>query len=225
MSVSGSPKPSYRCVMDDGEVLQVAEGAFSFGLSERSGKPRLGSAIHTLAVLASLLIGLVFTYVGVMMIISFFSENQGWVLLPIGLCFGGFGCLAIAVFPHNASVGLNSTAKVDGPHTIVTSTKTWPFRFQRRNQREYPTSECRLTVIPNHNTRYDEHSFMLSLVHAPSSTEMELTTWLRPADINPSQESQVRGVAEETAQAIQAAGLVAEITFAEHWRPPSPKKA
>jgi hypothetical protein len=210
--------------MDDGEVLQVAEGAFSFGLSERSRKPRLGSAIHNLAVLASLLIGLVFTYVGVMMIISFFTENQGWVLLPIGLCFGGFGCLAIAVFPHNASVGLNSTAKVEGPHTIVESTKIWPFRFQRTIQREYPSCECRLTVIPIHNTKHDEHSFMLSLVHAPSSTEVELTSWLQPADINPSHESQVRRVAEETAQAIQAAGLVAEITFTEHWRTPSPKK-
>lgn len=66
---------------------------------------------------------------------------------------------------------------------------------------------------------------MLSLVHEPSSTEVELTTWLRPADINPSHESQVRRVAEETAQAIQAAGLVAEITFTEHWRTPSPKRA
>ena len=210
--------------MDDGEVLQVAEGAFSFGLSERSRKPRLGSAIHNLAVLSSLLIGLVFTYVGVMMIISFFTENQGWVLLPIGLCFGGFGCLAIAVFPHNASVGLNSTAKVEGPHTIVESTKIWPFRFQRTIQREYPSCECRLAVIPIHNTKHDEHSFMLSLVHAPSSTEVELTSWIQPADINPSHESQVRRVAEETAQAIQAAGLVAEITFTEHWRTPSPKK-
>lgn len=211
--------------MDDGEVLQVAEGAFSFGRNDRSGKPRLGSATHTLAAIASLLIGLLFTYLGVMMMISFFSENQGWVLLPIGLCFGGFGCLAIAVFPHNASMGLNSTAKADGSHTIVTRTKLWPFRFQRTIQREYPTRECRLTVIPIHNTRHDEHSFMLSLVHAPSSTEVELTSWLRPADINPSHESQVRRVAEETAQAIQAAGLVAEITFTEHWRTPSPKKA
>lgn len=66
---------------------------------------------------------------------------------------------------------------------------------------------------------------MLSLVHEPSSTKVELTTWLRPADINPSHESQVRRVAEETAQAIQAAGLVAEITFTEHWRTPSPKRA
>jgi len=210
--------------MDDGEVLQVAEGAFSFGQKERSGKPRLGSATHTLAVLASLLIGLVFIYVGAMMIIGFFTENQAWVLLPVGLCFGGFGCLAIAVLPHNASVGLHSTAKVDGPHTIVTRTKLWPFRFQRSIQREYPSCECRLTVIPIHNTKHDEHSFMLSLVHAPSSTEVELTSWLQPADINPSHESQVRRVAEETALAIQAAGLVAEITFTEHWRPPSPKK-
>ena len=225
MSAPESSSLPYRCVMNDGEALQVAEGAFSFGQNERSGKPHLGSATHTLAVLASLVIGLVFTYVGVMMIISFFTENQGWVLLPVGLCFGGFGCLAIAVFPHNASVGLNSTAKVDGPHTIVTRTKLWPFRYQRTIQREYPSCECRLTVIPNHNTRQDEHSFMLSLVHVPSTTEVELTSWLQPADINPSHESQVRRVAEETALAIQAAGLVAEITFTEHWRPPSPKKA
>lgn len=212
--------PTYSCLMEDGALLQVADRAFSFGPKPKSRQSRLDAAIHAFAAMVSLLLGLLFAYIGAVMLISFFRDNHDWVILPISLCFGGFGCFTIALFPHLSSKGIHATLKADGTNTTVTRIKTWPFRLQRTIHQAFPTSECRLMVIPNHNTKHDEHSFMLCIVHGPSATEVDLTDWLQPKHIDPSSGINVRREAEECAQAIKGANLVAEINFTEHWRAP-----
>ena len=210
----------YSCLMDDGTFLQVSAGSFSYAPNPKSRKSRLDAVINFCAALASLLLGLLFSYIGLVMFISFFRDNLDWGILPLSLCFGGFGIGVILLFPHISSTGIRSTLKTDGTNTTMVRTKTWSFWPQRTVQQSYDTSACQLKVIPNHNTKHDEHSFMLCLVHVPSATEWELTSWLQPRQINPSNGSTIRREAEVIAQAMKDAGLIAEVAFTEHWAKP-----
>lgn len=207
----------YSCPMDDGQLLQVSVGSFSYAPNPRSRKSRMDAVINFCAALAALLLGLLFSYIGLVMFISFFRDNLDWGILPISLCFGGFGVGVIALFPRISSTGIRSTLKTEGENTTVMTTQTWSFWPQRTTQQSYATSACQLKVIPNHNTKHDEHSFMLCLVHVPSATEWDLTSWLQPREINPSYGSAIRREAEVIAQAMMDAGLIAEVAFTEHW--------
>ena len=207
----------YSCLMDDGQLLQVSVGSFSYAPNPRSRKSHMDAVINLCAALAALLLGLLFSYLGVAMFISFFRDNHGWVLLLFSLCFGGVGAFIMFVFPQISSTGIRSTLKTDGANTTVLTTQTWCFWPQRTTQQSYATSACQLKVIPNHNTKHDEHSFMLCLVHVPSATERDLTSWLQPREINPSYGSAIRREAEVIAQAMMDAGLIAEVAFTEHW--------
>ena len=207
----------YSCLMDDGTLLQVIAGSLSYAPNPKSRKSRLDAVINFCAALASLLLGLLFAYIGLVMFISFFRDNLDWWILPLSLCFGGFGIGVIALFPRISRTGTRSTLKTDGANTTMMTTQTWSFWPQRTTHHSYATSTCQLKVIPNHNTKHDVHSFMLCLVHVPSATEWDLTSWLQPREINPSCGSAIRREAEVIAQAMMDAGLVAEVDFTEHW--------
>ena len=81
----------YSCLMDDGTLLQVSAGSLSYAPNPKSRKSRLDAVINFCAALASLLLGLLFAYIGLVMFISFFRDNLDWWILPLSLCFGGFG--------------------------------------------------------------------------------------------------------------------------------------
>jgi hypothetical protein len=207
----------YSCLMDDGTLLQVSAGSLSYAPNPKSRKSRLDAVINFCAALASLLLGLLFAYIGLVMFISFFRDNLDWWILPLSLCFGGVGAFIMFVFPQISSTGIRSMLKTEGENTTVMTTQTWSFWPQRTTQQSYATSACQLKVIPNHNTKHDEHSFMLCLVHVPSATERDLTSWLQPREINPCYGSAIRREAEVIAQAMMDAGLIAEVAFTEHW--------
>jgi hypothetical protein len=203
--------------MDDGQLLQVSAGSFSYAPNPRSRKSRMDAVINFCVALVALLLGLLFSFIGVLLFISFFRDNHIWILLPFSFCLGGFGALIIFMFPRISRTGIRSTLKTEGANTTVMTTQTWSFWPQRTDQQSYATSACQLKVIPNYSTKHDEHSFMLCLVHLPSATEWELTPSTQPREINPCYGSAIRREAENIAQAMKDAGLVAEVVFTEHW--------
>lgn len=217
MSAQPNAMPPYSCITDDGQLLEVPAGFFSHAPNPRSRQSRMDGVISFCAASAALLLGLLFSYIGVLMFISFFRDNHDWKILPLSLCFGGFGFGVIALLPRISRTGIRSTLKTKGANTTVMTTQTWSFWPQRTTQQSYATSACQLKVIPNYSTKHDEHSFMLCLVHLPSAAEWELTPSLQPREINPSHGTAIRREAETIAQAMKDAGLVAEVVFTEHW--------
>ena len=66
----------YSCPMDDGQLLQVSVGSFSYAPNPRSRKSRMDAVINFCAALAALLLGLLFSYIGLVMFISFFTKEH-----------------------------------------------------------------------------------------------------------------------------------------------------
>jgi len=191
-------KPSTCFDFGAGEKLTITKLRLDY---EDVKPPRDGAVEFSLATVC-LTLSSVFLYIGLIAIISFFTDNKPLFILFFGTLFGSFGALGFYQFPAMARLWFKSQITLNGENLEIKISECWPLNIRTGRTFNYPARECVLSFTCSYINKRDEHNFHIELTHTPSGKNYIITSTIQPSNLDPASRSGLRNLVNEIREAI-----------------------